>query len=126
MSEVAIVVPMLPPQECSPNWRGGWRARASAVAEARETSRLAALGVGRERARAILGRWGDGPLILDAEIRWCCGRKSVDDDNGWAMLKAFRDGIADTLLNGDDRRVRLGELRQTRGDGSVTFTLRRA
>jgi hypothetical protein len=62
---------------------------------------------------------------MDVEVRWCCRRRALDDDNAWASMKAARDGIADVLFGGEDRFIVQGRLVQTRGDGTVTVTLRR-
>jgi hypothetical protein len=119
-----VVVPMLPGRACSPNGGWGWRARAAARAELRECARLAAMGslnANNGPLRHFVGH--EGTITLDAEIRWCCGRKRMDDDNCKAALKGAIDGLSDALWGGEDKHVRMGEVRQSRGDGSVTFLL---
>jgi hypothetical protein len=32
---------------------------------------------------------GADAIVMDAEIHWCCRRRSVDSDNAWAMLKSL-------------------------------------
>lgn len=126
-TEAVIVVPMLPPREVSPNFHGSWRARARAAREFRECAGWAAkeMALGdfvwcfAEHARLPF-------VVMDAEIAWCCGRKALDDDNAWASLKPARDGISDVLFGGEDRFIVQGKLTQTRGDGTVTVTLRQA
>jgi crossover junction endodeoxyribonuclease RusA len=121
-----IVIPMLPPAECSPNSRAHWRKKAAAVKAFREAAGWA--------TREALNRPGSGAswwcghdyggVVMDVEIAWSGRRKRLDDDNAWASLKACRDGIADVLFFGEDRFIVQGELRQCRGAGTVTVTLR--
>lgn len=123
MAEAVIIVPMLPPQSCSPNSRAHWRRRHADTKAFRECARLAAL----EWAGTADNEWairGADRVVMDAEIRWCCRRRSVDSDNAWAMLKGMRDGIADALFEGQDKHIVVGNLTQRRGDGSVVVTLR--
>jgi hypothetical protein len=122
-TEATIIVRCMPPRSCSPNSRAHWRARHTDVRAFRECARLAAF----EWANAADNEWqirGARAVVMDAEIRWCCGRRSVDSDNGWAMLKSCRDGIADALFQGEDKHIQVGKLTQTRGDGSVRVVLR--
>jgi hypothetical protein len=111
-----IEIPMLPPRECSPNWRGHWPKRARAVREFRETAAWATRGTGNRNWREY--------VVMDVEIAWCCGRRQQDDDNAWASLKAARDGISDVLFGGEDRFIVQGTLSQVRGEGVVTVVLR--
>lgn len=120
--KATIQIPMLPPRECSPNWRGHWSQRAKAVRAFRETAGWATYQALDDAG--VFRLYGCQPVTLDAEIAWCCGRKSVDPTNAPALLKAAIDGIADVLWFGRDRHVQLGDVRQTRGDGTVTVTLR--
>lgn len=122
-TEAVIVVPMLPPQSCSPNSRAHWRERHADVSTFRDCAYLAALAW----ASAADNEWairGAEVVVMDAEIHWCCRRRSVDSDNAWAMLKSCRDGIADALFSGEDKHIQVGELRQRRGEGLVRVTLR--
>lgn len=121
-----IVVYMQPPPEVSPNYRGHTRskARRRAVAEFRQEAGMAAM-VACSLDPFLLADWGGGtPVVLDAEIAWCCGRKSVDPTNAPALLKAAIDGIADVLWDGHDDHVLMGTVTQRRGEGVVTVTLR--
>ena len=118
---VTITVPMMPPREVSPNWRGTWRAKAAAKRAYRECAGWAV----REQVNGPDHEYLQaGRIVLDAEIAWCCGRKRMDDDNAKASLKAAIDGIADVLWAGDDARVTLGTVEQSRGEGATVLTLR--
>ncbi len=128
MSEVVIVIPMLPPKECSPNWRGHWTKKARAARKFRECAGYATIEAFESQDWSPLRRYhhrlGKRAAIMDVEIAWCCGRRELDDDNAWASLKAARDGIADVLFGGEDRSLVQGTLTQIRGAGTVTVTLR--
>lgn len=120
-TEAVITVRMMPPRECSPNggwtWRERAKARAEFRAEAEKATRYEATGI-----EQFAGSFD--PVTIDVEIAWCCGRKRLDDDNAKAALKSCLDGIADVLWGGQDRHVTIGEVRQTRGEGMVTVTIR--
>ncbi len=122
MRELQIVIPMMPPSECSPNSRVNWRRKAAAARDFRQAA-----------GWAVVGHYDfpwamtDGArYVMDVEIAWGGNRQRMDDDNAWASLKAMRDGIADVLFAGEDKYIRQGELRQTRGNGTTTVTLREA
>jgi hypothetical protein len=119
-TEAVIVIPMLPPRECSPNYHGHWRRKSEEIQWFRQQSTWAT------RFSSNMDAFYDNhnPVTLDVEIAWCCGRKRMDDDNAKASLKAAIDGIADELWDGQDRHVTIGIVRQCRGDGTVTITLR--
>jgi hypothetical protein len=124
-TEAVIVIPMLPPRSCSPNSRSHWRERHADVSTFRDCAYLSALAW----ANAAENEWairGAEVIVMDAEIHWCCRRRSVDSDNAWAMLKSCRDGIADALFGGEDKHIRVGTLTQRRGEGLVRVTLRGA
>jgi hypothetical protein len=114
-----IEIPMLPDRALSPNSRVNWREKARAAKDLRDTARLATI-----ESRMFWNGNTHGMYAMDVEIQWCCGRRSMDDDNAWASLKAARDGIADELFGGEDRYITQGKLVQTRGDGSIRVTLR--
>lgn len=61
---------------------------------------------------------------MDIAVEWCCGRKAMDSDNLVASCKPMRDGIADALFDGEDKRIQVGAITQTRGDGVTQVTLR--
>jgi hypothetical protein len=122
MSEPAvIVVRMLPPREVSPNGGWSWRERHHARQELRAAAAMATRyeSTGTEPFVGNLA-----PVTLEAEIAWCCGRKTMDPDNAAACLKSLQDGIADVLWDGQDRHVTIGEVTQIRGEGVVTVRLR--
>jgi hypothetical protein len=124
VTAATIIIPMLPPRECSPNWHGPWRKRATAVKAFREAAgwaTVAALG-----GDPFLVAGSSGFVAMDVEIAWCCRRRALDDDNAWASMKAARDGLADVLFGGEDRYIVQGQLTQVRGEGVVTVTLRGA
>jgi hypothetical protein len=121
-AELSIVIPMQPPAECSPNSRAHWRKKAAAIRDFRMCAFLAT-----RMQLCTAAAWTpdfSGGAVMDVEIAWCCGRKKMDDDNAWASLKPARDGIADVVFGGEDRKVVQGTLTQTRGSGIVTVTLR--
>lgn len=120
-TEAVIVIPTMPPREVSPNWHGSWRKRAAAAAAFRAEAGWATR---FDLPAAFLGRVA--PVAIDVEIAWCCGRRRLDDDNALASCKAALDGIADVLWDGQDRHVTVGTVTQTRGQGTVTVTLRGA
>lgn len=123
-----IVVPMLPPREVSPNGGHSWRARSRAKYELRQAAYWSARAVfDQQFPRILTGTPArEAGVIMDFEIQWCCGRKRMDDDNAKACMKAIIDGIADLLWDHHDDHVTIGQLTQTRGDGTVTVTLRPA
>jgi hypothetical protein len=122
---VTIEVPMMPPQEVSPNWYGPWRVRAKARAEFRDAAYYATRALpGAEQERLFF--WYGRPVVMDVAVEWCCRRKRMDDDNLVAAMKAARDGIAACVFSGDDQYIRVGTVTQTRGGGTTTVTLREA
>lgn len=117
---------MMPPRECSPNGGWSWRERADAKAEWREQAGTATQVAVMQNFDAFCWVPSAPEIIIDIEIAWCCGRKRMDDDNAITACKPARDGIADVLLDGDDRKLRTGRVTQKRGEGIVTFVLRDA
>lgn len=125
-TEAVIVIRMLPPAEVSPNWHGSWRQKGKAVAEFRAEAAWA-VRVAMSDSHLVTAFCGHfAPVVLDFQIAWCCGRKRLDDDNAKAALKAAIDGISDVLWGGQDRHVTIGEVKQIRGQGLVTVTLKGA
>lgn len=127
MNEATITVLMQPPVECSPNWRGHTRSKAKrkAVAEFREEAAKATTVAVLQNFGSFVWVPSAPEIIVDIEIAWCCGRKRVDPDNAMGFCKPALDGIAENLgIN--DRKFRPGEVKQVRGGGMVTFTLREA
>lgn len=123
---------MLPPRECSGNYRGHTRgtAKVRAIQEWRSEAGKAALVARALRPGSFGWLVGAARIVVDIEIAWCCGRRSLDDDNAIHACKPARDGIADVLLRGkdgapgDDSRMVTGTITQRRGGGTVTFRLR--
>lgn len=91
----------LPCAALSPNGRVHWKHKANATAEI------------RGGVRALV------QTAVDLGESWTAARidveryaaKRCDDDNGWAALKAYRDGIADGLAM-NDRDFTCGEITQ--------------
>jgi crossover junction endodeoxyribonuclease RusA len=120
--EARIVIPMEPPRELSPNARTHWSERQRWVRMWRDAGRLSVYGsLLAEQREAISALRG---VAMDVEIHWGKGRRVLDDDNAWASMKAARDGIADVLFGGEDRYIVQGAMRQCRGAGTTTITLR--
>ncbi len=129
MGEAAvIVIPMVPPRECNPNWHGHWRQKVAAV----KAFRAAAYYVAREArmrdAVAWAAAWpvnGERAVMMDIHVSYAGWRPLMDSDNLVASCKAARDGIADALFNGEDGHIQVGRATQeVRGDGVTQITLR--
>ncbi len=60
METATIVVPMLPPRECSPNWRGHWTEHARAA--------RGQLNGAQWEAFYLAGLLGD--VVMDIEVSW--------------------------------------------------------
>jgi crossover junction endodeoxyribonuclease RusA len=118
----SITIPMCPPRQCWPNWRGHWAAKVRTVALWREAAGWASKAAVLADPEAFA--WvSQAPVIgMDVVIAWPKGQRRLDNDNAWASLKAMHDGIADAL-GIDDRHFRQGNLVQTHGEGIVTVTV---
>jgi hypothetical protein len=122
-----IVVPIVPPVECSPNFHGHWRKRRNGALLLRTAAKMAA--VDALNTMSTGASWFCGcplPVVIDIEIAWNGRRSRMDDDNAKASCKALIDGISDALWGGYDGHVMIGTLTQTRGDGTMTVRLRPA
>lgn len=124
---VKFTIPMMPPRECSANFRGHWRAKARTAKEWRAIAKMytdlfvsCPVCYTEVEDAVVQSNW----VIMDIEVEWCCGRKRMDDDNLIAACKPARDGIADALWGGEDRHVRMGDVTQRRGAGVTIVTLR--
>jgi hypothetical protein len=95
---VRVIVPTTPGSECSPNYSGGWRPKAKAVAQLRSATKYAAI---RDRPRKPL----EGHWRLECRICWEKRRKVMDRSNAAASLKAALDGLCDANYFTDDREV---------------------
>jgi hypothetical protein len=125
--EAVIVVPCLPPRECSPNFHGHWRKRRNGALLLRTAAKMAAVDALNTMSTGASGFCGYPlPVLIDLEIAWNGRRSRMDDDNAKASCKALIDGISDALWSGRDDHVMIGTLTQTRGNGTVTVTLRPA
>lgn len=125
MAAPRIVIPMVPPIECSPNSRTHWRKKARTVREAREIAGWATRAGLNGESPGLTRYCGHNPgVVVDIEIAWTGRRKTMDDDNAKASCKAFIDGVSDVLWGGKDDCVRIGELTQYRGEGTTTLILR--
>lgn len=113
--------------DLSPNARVGWRRKHAVTKATRWAAKAYAL-------ETVMGAAPTGDLDdwlavtrfrLDATIYWAKGRKRVDDDNGWTMLKPIRDGLADAIGR-NDKDFTTGALTQERdpdGLGYMTIAL---
>ena len=97
-----IEIPLLPPGEMSPNWRGHWSVRSPASAAFREAVRLCAIS-----QRNLAKMWVpfarpviDLTFIFDVE-------RNRDEDNLRARFKPGLDGLVDAELLLDDSSKRL-------------------
>jgi len=111
-----VTIPGTPPRELSPNARVHWRVRSKHTKAYRETASLATVVAGR-----VLFD-GDRPIKVNVTYAWEKGRRVVDDDNGWAMMKAGRDGIADAL-GVNDKAFRSGSVEQVRDPEGRGYTV---
>jgi hypothetical protein len=120
-----LIVLMVPPIACKPNWRGHWRTKAAATKELREASRLAAvdaLNTAGTGVSAFCGYYG--LVVIDIAIAWNGRRSGLDHDGAISSCKAIIDGISDALWDSRDAHVQVGRVTQTRGEGTVTVTFR--
>src|SRR5690242_15246085 len=104
------------------NVRMHWAAKAREVARQRYDARIGTYA----QLPEYLPAWVTvgGRIRLDVEVRPRPRMKRLDDDNCWAALKSYRDGIADALLV-DDRVFVIGTLtwaRERTGELVVTLT----
>lgn len=110
---LVITIPLdrnLPP-ELSPNYRSRshWP-RTRAIAEARVEACRTVQGIIDPNESIACDA-----LILHVVIARTGRARPLDDDNAWASLKAYRDGIADAL-GIDDRHIRQGTLQQVKSE----------
>jgi hypothetical protein len=126
VTEAVIEIPMVPPVECKPNWRGHWRKKAAAVRMLREAAKLATVDVLNAPGSVLSAFCGYyGLVVMDLEIAWNGRRSGMDDDNAKASCKAIIDGISDALWESRDAHVHIGRVDQIRGTGEVRVTVRR-
>lgn len=122
---VTLSMPIILTREMTPNGRQGWRAHAQTVKRLREDARRATVShLNDLETKLYTMVYDDEPVLLDVEVEWPKGRKTMDEDNIVAALKPVRDGIADALWGGSDAHVKVGKVTQTRGAGGLRITLR--
>jgi len=96
VARVRIVIPMLPPKESNPNWRGHWTKKAEAVQSFRAAAKYCALNAsestrpGYEKAEVSITL-----VVRDS-------RYYRDPDNMVASLKPAIDGCVDAGIIKDD------------------------
>jgi hypothetical protein len=93
---VLISVP-LPPKECHPNARSGWRAKARGMAQTRRDARYAAFDAWGSCDG--LPRWQRAHVVLRA---FYPDHRRRDNDGLLASCKGYLDGIVDSGLIADD------------------------
>lgn len=97
MSETVIInIPMLPPSECSPNYRGHWAKKARAVKALREAAMLCAL----NDTKFARPQYEKVELSITLVVR--DARYYRDPDNMIASLKPAIDGCVDAGIIKDD------------------------
>ena len=97
ISETVIInIPMLPPSECSPNYRGHWAKRAKAVKALREAAMLCAL----NDSRFARPEYDKAEVSITLVVR--DARYYRDPDNMIASLKPAIDGCVDAGIIKDD------------------------
>lgn len=60
------------------------------------------------------------PLVLHVVVARGKGARALDDDNCWACIKPYRDGIAE-VLGVDDRNFRQGVLSQVKSETGSAY-----
>ncbi len=96
MAKVRIVIPMLPPKESSPNWRGHWSKKAKAVRSYRASAFYCALNASES------SRPGYDKAELSITLVVRDSRYYRDPDNMVASLKPAIDGCIDAGIIKDD------------------------
>lgn len=101
------------PKALSPNHRSRthWP-KTRAIADARQEAYL--------ETRAAEPTITSDRLTLHVVIARTGRAQALDDDNAWASLKAYRDGIADAL-GMDDRDIRQGTLQQVKSETGKAY-----
>lgn len=93
---IRVEIPMLPPKETSPNWRGHWSAKAAAAAGLRSAARVCALQCSRfSRPRFDRAELSVTLFLPDA-------RHITETDNALSSLKPAVDGCIDAEIVVDD------------------------
>jgi len=101
---LVVVIPMLPPKECSPNWRGHWRVKAKAVRSIRTATML----IARSAINKHRGWTPRGSCNISVTFHVKDRRFVKDDDNARATLKPVVDGLVDArVIDKNDRHVKV-------------------
>ncbi len=97
MNGQRITIPMLPPKECNPNWRGHWTQRQAAVKSFRNAAKFCCMADSKfsepnyEKAKVSI-------ILTVPDMRYI-----RDTDNMLASLKPAIDGCVDAgVIVGDD------------------------
>lgn len=99
---IVVEIPLLPPRQLSPNWRGHWRVRHQASRLMRQSAMMCALNAsdcsrpGFEKARLII-------TIVVPDRRYII----LDTDNTLACLKPAVDGCVDAGIIAGDTSAQL-------------------
>ena len=92
-----IEIPMLPPNECNPNWRGHWSQRYKASKSFRDAAHICYLAGSQRVAEPFLKAECSITLFIPSR------RYIRDPDNAIASLKPAIDGCIDAgVIQGDD------------------------
>lgn len=92
-----ISIPMLPPKECNPNWRGHWATRYKATQSFRNAALICALAATKRGAKPLSKAEVSITLVVPDH------RNVRDPDNALASLKPAIDGCVDAgVITGDD------------------------
>ncbi len=102
ISETVIInIPMLPPSECSPNFRGHWAKKAKAVKVLREAAMMCAL----NDSNFARPKYDKAEVSITLVVR--DARYYRDPDNMVASLKSAIDGCVDAGIIKDDSEKHL-------------------
>ena len=121
-----ITMPIILTREMSPNGRHAhWGSKSSVTKRLREDARRATVSHINGKTPGVAELMASrAPVVMDIEVIWPGNNRFWDEDNIIATAKPARDGIATALWGGEDGHVRVGEVKQSRGDGGLAFTFR--
>ena len=100
MAVIVIEIPMLPPKQASPNWRGHWAVKYRAMRNYKEVTYLMAKASLRGRDFQSLDRAIIRPTFVVPNRRYI-----MDPDNALASLKSAIDGLQAARIIANDRNV---------------------
>lgn len=102
--DLRIEIPLLPPPECNPNWKGHRMAKAEAVRQFRQDAFLCMVS---ERNRLRNFQAFDR-CSIDVTFHVPDLRYIMDDDNARVTLKPVQDALVDAeIINKNDRGVKV-------------------